>query len=400
MKEKIVLFQIACLALIVFITPAASEYLGESLPGRLFKLIMIPTTIIFFPDFVRYSTKLEKSYIIMMVLAFITHLFVKLENKNTNPFWESFTWISIVYLLVLSKKYNSCKLIMLAMFVFYFMECSVAIFEKISMTSFVKWSDKNVFFGRAELYDYSSEFRSTAFLRHALNNANVVSIFLSFILCAKNISRKYKYFLLALGLLALWAFNSRGAMIMWMLIIVYWIFFKNKNIVLVSLSGLAAYIALPFVLDFIANNEIFGRLSEGVEDGSTQTRLDAFMFFAMHQWNTTNILFGGDIIYMPGSILSLENGVLLNLGYWGWIIGSLKTIMEVVISYKLLPADFDAKTKMIIMAACWGVAFMNNNSFQPLVFSYFMFVNIAFRNIDNQKTRGRDNTNNMLPQIA
>lgn len=182
-----------------------------------------------------------------------------------------------------------------------------------------------------------------------------------------------------------------------MLIIVYWIFFKNKNIVLVSLSGLAAYIALPFVLDFIANNEIFGRLNEGVEDGSTQTRLDAFMFFAMHQWNTTNILLGGDIIYMPGSILSLENGVLLNLGYWGWIIGSLKTIMEVVISYKLLPADFDAKTKMIIMAACWGVAFMNNNSFQPLVFSYFMFVNIAFRHINNQKTRGRDNTNNMLP---
>ena len=129
---------------------------------------------------------------------------------------------------------------------------------------------------------------------------------------------------------------------------------------------------------------MFGRLKEGLDDSSSQTRLDAFMFFAMHPWNFNNILFGGDIIYMPGSILSLENGVLLNLGYWGWIIGSLKTIFEVMISYKVLPNSFDVKTRIVIMAALWGVAFMNNNSFQPLVFSYFLFANVSYNTINTK----------------
>ena len=384
MNKKLLFYQIACFALIILVTPASSEFLGENIPGRFFKIMMVPAVAVFLPEFMRYSTKIEKSYVVMMLIACVFHMFVKLENKETNPFWESFTWISIVYVLALNRRYKKCKLVLLAMIAFFFMECSVAIYEKLTMSSFIEWSETKSFFGRADSYVYSSEFRSTAFLLHALNNANVVSIILAFILCTDKISNKARLPLLGLGFMALWAFNSRGAMVMWMIIIIYWIFFRNKNIVIVSLSGLAAYLLFPIVIDFISNNEVFGRLNEGLDDSSTQTRLDAFMFFAMHPWNFNNILFGGDIIYMPGSILSLENGVLLNLGYWGWIIGSLKTIFEVMISYKVLPNSFDVKTRIVIMAALWGVAFMNNNSFQPLVFSYFLFANVSYNTINTK----------------
>ena len=384
--KKEVLYQLSCLALLLCITPAVSAYIGAELPGRLFKLILLPSVFFLYTVFKQKYVWSEKFYILMMMIAFIGHLFVDLEDKEKNPLWESFTWIVIVFLLSLSKQFNKCDLVFRAIALFFFLECTIAIYEKITMTLFVEWPKEATFFGSAESYLSRSDFRSTAFLQHALNNANVTSIFLAFILCNKYVNKQTKIALISLGFLALWAFNSRGAMIMWGLIIVYRFFFMNKKTFPIVVSAIILYILFPFVINFISDSGYFGRLSDGVDDSSTQTRFDSYLFFALHPWNSKNILLGGDIIYMPGSVLSLENGILLNLGYWGWIIGSFKTILEVWISYKVLPSDLETKSKLIIMAATWGVAFMNNNSFQPMIFSYYLVILVAFNTYNTAKS--------------
>ena len=91
---------------------------------------------------------------------------------------------------------------------------------------------------------------------------------------------------------------------------------------------------------------------------------------------------------MPGTILSLENGVLLTLGYWGWIIGVLKVVLEFLLTYKCL-YNYEVKDKIIILTSFWGVAYMNNNSFNPLMLSMFVIVFIAF-NVSKDKCLLKD----------
>ena len=146
------------------------------------------------------------------------------------------------------------------------------------------------------------------------------------------------------------------------------------------------YFFYPFLFEFIESTGLLGRfISKDFDDESTNARLLAFVWFAMQDWNIESVLMGGKMILMPGSNLTLENGILVTLGYWGWFVGTFKVILEFLISYNSLTI-YNVKEKLILMIAFWGVALTNNNSFHHWPLALFVLTVIAFNMFEKFST--------------
>ena len=204
---------------------------------------------------------------------------------------------------------------------------------------------------------------------------------MAFILCSR-MNNLTKYVLLALGGIALWGGNSRAAIGVWMLIFLLRFLFRIKNVIYIFIAFGITFFILPLLVDYISSTDILGRFNFDFSDDSSVARIYAYELFFMHDWTWEQIVAGVLIIYMPGTELSLENGILLNLCYWGWIIGMLKIILEVWITYVVLPHYLNRDENFLILLATWGGAFANNNSFNPLVISFYMFALIGFNSLN------------------
>ena len=84
---------------------------------------------------------------------------------------------------------------------------------------------------------------------------------------------------------------------------------------------------------------------------------------------------------MPGTDLLLENGVLLNLSYWGWLVGALKTILEFLVTYQVIK-DRPKQEIFIILLSFWGVALTNNIIAGVLPLTYFLLAYAALGKTD------------------
>lgn len=391
-KELLITFGI--LTSTICAIPAFVNLFGPTLIGQTYKLVLFPVSLFLILDFFKHKNVLtiEWLYIILMVMAWGAHSIITMP-QGADPFMESFRWIIIILLLGTCSVFPLCKKWLFYVFLFLFMsECIVAIYEKLTLSNVLDyWSNsEDELFASWSALDYFSieDFRATALYRHPLNNANVVSLFLAFILCLKELKPSIRYGLLGLGLIALWSFNSRGAMLVWILILLYRVFFYGKNFTYIICSVIILYFLVPWLIDIISQISYLGRITDSLNDQSSETRWLAYGIFALQDWTMERIFFGGELIYMPGTELSLENGVLLNLGYWGWIIGGLKSIIEVAISYYVLPEKLDKRDKFIILFAAWGVAFTNNNSFNTLMLTQFILAVAAIQVVYNNQKNG------------
>ena len=231
----------------------------------------------------------------------------------------------------------------------------------------------------------SEDFRSFSLLGHPLRNANIVSVMLAFILCSNTIDNKLKIFLVLLGLGAIWSFNSRACMMMWLIIIGYRVFLYGKSLKWMVTSIGLLIIIIPSVLLYIQKTGILGRLDFDFSDGSTMTRIMAIDIFLSHPWSMSEILMGGVLLEMPtfskvvgvADYVYIENGYLLDLGYWGFLLGSIKIMGEMIITYQAL-RYYHLKDKVIIMLSLWGVAMMNNNTAFTFLMPFFMCSYLAF----------------------
>lgn len=363
---------------------ACTEFLGATILGQL-KNIALLLMLVFFNK--KIFTSLDKwslRYVILMFMAFLGHLIIDLD-RDVNPFHEFTSWCSIVIILSLYRKklFGSPILPFFILMCFFLIEFSFAVYERITLSNIITFHENDFYNFAADTFSEDKEFRSRSLLYHPLTNANVVSIIMGFILVNKNMRKEIKYILLAIGIIALFSFNSRGAMLCWILILLYRFFFMKKKFVYIGIFIFFFYITVPIILPFIQENGIFGRLSFDFSDDSSGTRILAFVLFGEQEWDLSNIIFGGKFLTMPGSNLSIENGVLLTLAYWGWIVGTLKLLIEFIISYKCL-SNYDAKEKMIVLFSFWGVAMMNNNVFSPLFLIFYILIFIAFDVFDNK----------------
>jgi len=333
---------------------------------------------------------LFSTYFIILALSFSSHLFISEIPINRN-FWEVMRWITILYLLCIAKEQNNSSLYRIAI-IFFIFECGIAIYERITLSRLINYA--SLMFESTVMYGEQNDsfFRSCSLLGHPLDNANIVSLFMGFILVNKRMGKCLQAILILLGLGALWAFNSRGAILIWIILLSFRFIFYNQRIIYIVSAAFILYLISPFIIDWL-NSGALGRFTLDFSDDSSLTRIDAFMYFLMQDWNLEMILAGGKLIRMPGSDLLLENGVLLNLGYWGLIVGPLKIIIEIWVSYKIL-SHYNIQEKIIILGSFWGVGLLNNNTFNSIVITFFLFAYIAFYSKDfsyqsNQKQISR-----------
>lgn len=324
----------------------------------------------------------ERLYIWVMILGMFFHFL--LFSSEDFIFKDSTQWIFLVVILIASRMHKVSKFIFYTLLVFFISNCVLAIIEYRLQTNLFDY----YFVERYSNFKDITQFRAFGLMKHPLYSANIMIIIMSFIMISKDINSKLKIGLLTLGSLALIAFNSRGALIIWICLFVYYYLFYNIKSIYSIISIVTVY--LLFFNDFVylvqQNSQLFGRLSEqdNLVDKSVLSRLASYPVFWYSEWNFEQIVLGGRIIYLPGSKYSLENGLLLTISWWGWIVGILKSMLELVISYIYLK-NYDVKDRWIVMLASWGTAYLNNNTVNTFVFAFFIFTFVSIRSLENRQ---------------
>lgn len=332
----------------------------------------------------KHSKKFEWMYIFVMLAGLIFHSIInEIQELNLR---DSFQWIFLVVLIILSHRNKSPQIILKILLLFFIVHCTLAIIENKTKTNFLNFRFVEGF----SVYTDSKDFRAFGLMEHPLQSANVTLIIMSFIMISKEIKWKLKVILLTIGTLAILSFNARFAIIICFCLLIYrYILYNLKPIYIICLGVIIYTLFISDISLFLQQyNNIFGRIAEknNLSDSSSLARIMSYVYFWDAGWNIQDILIGGRIIYMPGTNYSLENGILLTISWWGWVVGLAKVILELIISYKCLN-KYKNKEKWMIMIACWGTAFANNNSMYTFVFAFFIISFISFDSLTNLKNK-------------
>lgn len=357
------------------ITATSNTYIGW-----LLNFTYIVGMVLLIPSTYKKGKQIEWLYIGIMLLGLILHACLPQQEKY--PIANSTQWIFLIVIIIASRKYHSPRLLFYILITFFLTHCLLAIIEYKLQTNLFDYSFVENFKNFSE---GSKNFRAFGLMEHPLYAANVTVIIMSFIMISKDINRVLQMMLLSLGIVAMVSFNSRAGLVICGSLLVYrFLLFNIKLIYIIVLGALVYSLFFSDIISVIKQNDnIFGRLSakESLSDGSSLTRVLSYYFFWNTRWNFQDIVFGGRIIYMPGTDLSLENGVLLTISWWGWLVGTTKVLLELYISYMYLN-KYRIKEKMIVMIACWGTAFANNNSINTFVFAFFIISFISFNSLE------------------
>ena len=375
-KNDAILFQF--IAFLMGITTIfATREISPTWAGRM-QYVMFPLIFVWFHFMRNYTLRpVAIIYCLALLLGFLFHNISGSTEKEADFRAILFTRYLTVYVLAMFfYLQRPIRFIQIFVLLFFIAECAISIYERVEMTHVISYSN-DLLEGFLDVTS-SQEFRSFSLMFHPLYNANTVSIGMAFVLCARGWKFIYKLLFFALGLAALWGFNSRGAFLVWAVILLFRCTLYNARWWKILIAVIILYFGIPILFDWLLVSGLLGRL-EGLDfsDASTGTRLIALDVFLNQRWNLEDILFGGRMITYSGVKTTLENGVLLDLGYWGLIIGPVKIICEVLISYYAL-RYYALRDKVIILLATWGVAFMNNNSFNTWPLAMFALFCITF----------------------
>lgn len=296
-----------------------------------------------------------------------------------------FIFIPLFISIVFERLSSSQRMILnKSVLLFYIIECALAIYERIFQINLFRNSEE-----LDQISTYIPEawtFRSTSLMGHPLANAMVVTTILAFILLNKRFNIKLKLLLFALGYIALFCFNARGATIIATLFIIPYIIYlirqtKNKylkrGLYIVFILG-----GLIFVY-YAINTSFGGRLfnQEKLLDGSAQTRLDVFQF---RQFITLDqLLWGSPDLYLfltrkleAGGV---ENGIIVLIIDYGLI--PVLFLLPLLIYFHYTKLSIYTKYERIwIMAIFYIIGTMNPNLSSPTQWTIWIFAYYAFRN--------------------
>lgn len=372
-------YVIIVLTLVVCRIEAVRSFIGSTYTGWSINFVSLLLFIPLLKYFANSKNKVFQTYFVTMSLGFLFHCLL-LFNSVYDNFLEVLNWIALLFVLTISIQFKS-KILFLSAICFFVLNCGIAFTERLFEFRLVEY-ESEILESFIKTGDLSlQEFRSFALLGHPLTNACVTSLFMGFILANQQLSNTLKSILLAIGMLGLYGYNSRGAILVWIILILYRFTLYKKNFLKSIIPIIVCAIVFPILMDYI-NSGVLGRFSFNFNDGSSATRWLSFLFFVNQDWNIETAILGGRYIKMPGTDLLLENGILLNLSYWGWIVGALKTIFEVLMTYIFLK-NRPKQEIFIIMFSFWGVALTNNiiTGMLPLTFFLFAYSALGSTNI-------------------
>lgn len=364
-------------AMSLFLTQGVLIYLGVSQLGLLIcygLLYFLAVSYMFSSGKIECLSSTEKMYMFVVVALGL--------------FWEKniifcITWTGVVFVVWYLNHLDSQKYYLRFLFlVFFIIETLLGIYEKTIQTSFFPTYDLEELVGIYTVETLGQNgFRATSLYGFPLANALVVSISMSFLLLYyKKIT--YRFAIWFVGCWSLFAFNARGATLVWVLISVLLIIDLLKH----SKSNKQWFILLflmvfiPIIINYLAHSHWGGRLfhDDKILDGSAMSRIGAYDYYT--NLSPLVIAFGYDYSYPP-----TENGYLNLLIRYG-LVGGLPFILfqlKMIWQYVGNRRGFE---KIILLLAYIGVGQTNNALNQPM----FLFLFCLCVSIFNSKENGKN----------
>lgn len=364
-------------AMSLFLTQGVLVYLGVRQFGLLIcygLLYFLAVSYMFSSGKIKCLSSTEKMYMFVVVVLGL--------------FWEKniifcITWAGVVFVVWYLNHLDSQKYYLRFLFlVFFIIETLLGIYEKTIQTSIFPTFDLEAIIGEYGIEALGQNgFRATSLCGFPLANALVVSISMSFLLLYyKKIT--YRFAIWFVGCWSLFAFNARGATLVWVLISVLLIIdllkHSRNNRRWCILFSLIVFI--PVIFKYLAHSHWGGRLfhDDEILDGSAMTRIGAFDYYK--NLSPSVIVFGYDYSYPP-----TENGYLNLLIRYG-LVGGLSFILfqlKMIWQYVGNRRGFE---KCILLLAFICVGQTNNALNQPM----FLFLFCLCVSIFNSKENGKN----------
>lgn len=363
-------------AMSLFLTQGVLVYLGVRQLGLLIcygLLYFLAVSYMFSSGKIKCLSSTEKMYMFVVVALGL--------------FWEKniifcITWAGVVFVVWYLNHLDSQKYYLRFLFlVFFFIETLLGIYEKTIQTSIFPTFDLEAIIGEYGIEALGQNgFRATSLCGFPLANALAVSISMSFLLLYyKKIT--YRFAIWFVGYWSLFAFNARGATLVWVLIsalLIIDLLKHSKNnkrwFILLSLM-----VFIPIIINYLAHSHWGGRLfhDDKILDGSAMSRIGAYDYY--RNLSPFVIVFGYDYSYPP-----TENGYLNLLIRYG-LIGGLSFILfqlKMIWQYVGNRRGFE---KIILLLAFIGVGQTNNALNQPMFLFLFCLCVSIFNSKENEK---------------
>jgi len=263
--------------------------------------------------------------------------------------------------------------------VFFTIECLLSIYERVFFINLFPYKGIEESFIVQDIF-----FRSTSLLGHPLNNSLVVSLLIAFILNS-SLNKVLKLGLVFLGFISLLCFNSRFAIIVWLVLLPLNF---GRQMFQKKVNSSSLWLNLPFVLLFcfviyglINNYEIGARLFKNdVLDGSARTRID--VYDSLYYIDINTYLFGDSQQY--NSIMKRLDSAGVENSFIVFIIkyGLLFFLISLVLLYQFIKSSicgFGIFQKFIIVSAFIIVGLSNNGLVNPYVWGVFAIGIYSFK---------------------
>lgn len=185
------------------------------------------------------------------------------------------------------------RLIAWFLFIFYVVECGVALYEYIVREHLFGWFEPTYYKGIVS-YGKHEEFRSAALLGAPLNNALVVTTLMLFYLFGDRYSMRNKILLWTFGLVAVFCFNARLAIVVNLAsLLVFLTKGLSGKYTTARINIILIFLFICLVVSILYFYGIGGRFwnTDNVRtDGSMGTRLKLFKYLLDKNW--TDFLWG------------------------------------------------------------------------------------------------------------
>ena len=267
--------------LYLFITPSTAGDIGIQSVGTA-SCAMLMTLFIF--EAItnnKVILKLQLKEELAVIIIFIVYAIIQYSLKRYLPLQSYFFFIIVPVLISILVKVQdrSVKKNIFRLVVFFlFAEFALALFERIFKVNVFPYETK------INIEEETWLFRSSAFLGHPLINAICVSIILGFIIISQ-FNKTVKLICLGCGFTALLFFNARGAIIIWSLIGMHYLYTvvteKKRTMLSTVLVFLAIALFFSFIFYLVFYTSLGGRImnQDKVLDGSAMTRFQVFNAF-------------------------------------------------------------------------------------------------------------------------
>ena len=364
------------LAMSLFLTQGVLIYLGVRQFGQLISFGLL--------YFLAVSYMLSSGKIKCLSSTEQMYLFVVLA---LGLFWEkNFTfcinWGCVVFVALYLNHLDSQKCYFRSLFlVFFFIETLLGIYEKTIQTSFFPTYDLEELVGIYTIEALGQNgFRATSLCGYPLANALVVSISMSFLLLYYK-KTTYRFVIWFVGYWSLFAFNARGATLVWVLIsflLIKDLLKRSKNNIRWGIL-FSLIVFVPIIINYLAHSHWGGRLfhDEEILDGSAMTRIGAFDYY--RNLSPFVIVFGYDYSYPP-----TENGYLNVLIRYGLVGGLTFILLQLKMIWQYV-GNRSCFEKFILLLAFIGVGQTNNALNQPMFLYFFCLCVSIFNSKENGK---------------